>query len=92
MNVTNKTRKVNDQREWITISDAYEPIISRDVFEQVQSLLEQKAKRRQGGTRKSRIMMIFSTVHEKLQQLEIEKAELKRAIDEKKTATKSLLS
>ncbi|KUP08951.1 recombinase [Bacillus coahuilensis p1.1.43] len=51
MNVTNKTRKVNDQSEWITISDAHEPIISRDVFEQVQKLLEQKARRGRGGTR-----------------------------------------
>ncbi|KAF0824767.1 recombinase [Cytobacillus firmus] len=52
MNVTNKTRRVNDQSEWITISDAHKPIISRDMFEQVQSLLEQKAKRGRGGTRK----------------------------------------
>jgi site-specific DNA recombinase len=52
MNVTNKTRKVNDQSEWITISDAHEPIISREVFEQVQKLLEQKARRGRGGTRK----------------------------------------
>lgn len=51
MNVTNKTRKVNDRCEWITISDAHEPIISRDVFEQVQKLLEQKARRGRGGTR-----------------------------------------
>ncbi|KKB40009.1 MULTISPECIES: recombinase family protein [Bacillaceae] len=54
MNVTNKTRKVNDKSEWITISDAHEPIIPRDVFEQVQSLLEQKAKRGRGGTRKQK--------------------------------------
>ncbi|UOE57310.1 recombinase family protein [Cytobacillus oceanisediminis] len=54
MNVTNKTRKVNDQNEWITISEAHEPIISRDVFEQVQKLLEQKAKRGRGGTRKQK--------------------------------------
>ena len=52
MNVTNKTRKVNDQSEWITISNTHEPIISRNMFEQVQSLLEQKAKRGRGGTRK----------------------------------------
>lgn len=52
MNVTNKTRKVNHQSEWITISDAHEPIISSNVFEQVQKLLEQKAKRGRGGTRK----------------------------------------
>ncbi|MCM3444508.1 recombinase family protein [Metabacillus halosaccharovorans] len=54
MNVTNKTRKVNDQSEWITISDAHDPIISREVFEQVQKLLEQKARRGRGGTRKSK--------------------------------------
>ncbi|PGT88760.1 recombinase family protein [Bacillus sp. AFS040349] len=54
MNVTNKTRKVNDQSEWITISDAHEPIISRDMFEQVQKLLVQKAKRGRGGTRKKK--------------------------------------
>ncbi|MCS0790833.1 recombinase family protein [Cytobacillus firmus] len=53
-NVTNKTRKVNNQKDWITIHDAHEPIISRDVFEQVQTLLKQKAKRGRGGTRKKK--------------------------------------
>lgn len=52
LNVTNKTRKVNDQSEWIIISDVHEPIVSREMFEQVQSLLDQKAKRGRGGTRK----------------------------------------
>lgn len=52
MNVTNKTRKINDPSEWIIVTDAHEPIISRDVFEQVQNLLEQKAKRGRGGTKK----------------------------------------
>ncbi|MGD6796263.1 recombinase family protein [Metabacillus indicus] len=51
MNVTNKTRKVNNRKEWTTISDAHKPIISREVFEQVQKLLEQKAKRGRGGSR-----------------------------------------
>lgn len=51
MNVTNKTRKLNDPSEWITISNAHESIISRDVFEQVQKLPAQKARRGRGGTR-----------------------------------------
>ena len=54
MNVTNKTRKANNPNEWITISDTHEPIISRDVFEQVQKLLEQKARRGRDGTRKKK--------------------------------------
>ncbi|MCB5236865.1 recombinase family protein [Niallia circulans] len=54
LSVTNKTRKINDPKDWITISDTHEPIISREVFEQVQSLLEQKARRGRGGTRKKK--------------------------------------
>ncbi|WP_138417781.1 recombinase family protein [Aquibacillus sediminis] len=53
-NVTNKTRKANDQNEWITIPNTHEPVISRDVFEQVQKILEQKARRGRGGTRKEK--------------------------------------
>ncbi|QDP39260.1 recombinase family protein [Radiobacillus deserti] len=54
MNVTNKTRKRNDSADWVTIPNTHKPIISREVFEQVQSLLEEKAKRGRGGTRKKK--------------------------------------
>ncbi|WP_255238353.1 recombinase family protein [Bacillus sp. 7705b] len=50
-NATNKVRKINEQIEWIIIPDTHEAIISRDLFVQVQGLLEQKAKRGRGGTR-----------------------------------------
>lgn len=44
-------RKINEQKEWIIILDTHEAIISRDLFVQVQGLLEQKAKRGRDGTR-----------------------------------------
>ena len=56
MNVTNKTRKVNDRKKRLDITilgNAHEPINSRDVFEQVQMTTIQKAKRgERGSTRK----------------------------------------
>ncbi|CAM3951206.1 recombinase family protein [Alkalicoccus chagannorensis] len=52
MNVTNKKRKVSPKKDWITIPNTHEPLISRETFEQVQKLLEEKAARGQGGTRK----------------------------------------
>jgi site-specific DNA recombinase len=59
-NVTNKSRKVNNPKDWITISDAHIPIISREVFEQVQKLLEQKARRgRCGNTSLYQYCLLF---------------------------------
>lgn len=51
MNVTNKTRKVNAKEDWVIVPNTHQPIISRDVFEQVQKMLEQKAIRGRGRTK-----------------------------------------
>jgi len=50
-NITNKKRKINTQNEWIIVPNIHEPIISREVFEQVQKLLESKARKGRGKTR-----------------------------------------
>ncbi|MFJ7978451.1 recombinase family protein [Peribacillus sp. NPDC096379] len=54
LSVTNKKRKLKDRNDWVIVSDNHKPIISREVFEQVQSLLEQKARKGRGGTRKKK--------------------------------------
>ena len=51
MNVTNKTRKVNAKEDWVVVPNTHQPIISRDIFEQVQRMLEQKARRGRGRTK-----------------------------------------
>lgn len=51
MNVTNKTRKLNAKEDWVIVPNTHQPIISRNVFEQVQMMLEQKARRGRGKTK-----------------------------------------
>ena len=60
MNVTNKKRKENSEEDWIIVPNAHEPIILREVFIQAKSLLEQKAKRGRGKTRK--ILHLLSNI------------------------------
>lgn len=51
MNVTNKKRKQVDPNDWIIVPNTHEPLISREIFEQVQKIIEQKAARGRGGTK-----------------------------------------
>lgn len=44
--VTNKTRETVPEEDWVVISDAHEPIISREDFEAVQSLMKSRSVKR----------------------------------------------
>ncbi|MGI8372204.1 recombinase family protein [Priestia megaterium] len=51
LNVTNKARKANSPKDWIVVTDTHQPIISKEIFEQVQNLLASKARRGRGKTK-----------------------------------------
>ena len=51
LNVTTKKRKQINPEDWIIVPNTHEPLIPRDIFEQAQQIIKQKAARGRGGTK-----------------------------------------